>query len=88
MRERSSCEGTVREFDEIEQATLAPGTIDDASGTAFSMSRTEEFTGYMEGIIDEVRISNVARSADWLRASFNNQDAPESFYTVGSQEAQ
>lgn len=37
------------------------------------------------GQIDEVRISNVARSADWIRTEYNNQNAPSSFYTLGAQ---
>lgn len=37
---------------------------------------------YFQGYIDEVRISTVARSADWMLASFNNQNAPSSFYAI------
>jgi hypothetical protein len=36
-----------------------------------------------DGIIDEVRISNVARSADWITTEYNNQSNPN-FYSVGS----
>jgi len=32
--------------------------------------------------LDEVRISNIARSADWIATEFNNQDDPNSFYLV------
>ncbi|MCD5401961.1 LamG domain-containing protein [candidate division NPL-UPA2 bacterium] len=39
------------------------------------------------GIIDEVRISNTARSGDWIKTSFNNQNDPATFYTVGTQES-
>lgn len=37
------------------------------------------------GDIDEFRISDVARNADWIRTEFNNQNAPGSFYTISSQ---
>ena len=37
------------------------------------------------GIIDEVRISNTVRSADWVRAEFNNQSAPATFISLGNE---
>jgi uncharacterized repeat protein (TIGR01451 family)/uncharacterized repeat protein (TIGR02059 family) len=42
---------------------------------------------YFNGDIDEVKISNIARSANWIRTEFNNQNAPGTFHTVGSQTA-
>lgn len=38
-----------------------------------------------DGLVDELEISNVARSADWVAAQYNNQNAPASFYAVGSE---
>jgi hypothetical protein len=38
------------------------------------------------GSIDEVRISGVARSAEWIQTEYNNQKAPAAFYTVGIEE--
>ncbi|UCE36268.1 MAG: DUF2341 domain-containing protein [Thermoplasmata archaeon] len=43
--------------------------------------------GEFDGIIDEVRISNVARSWDWIDASYNNQNDPSSSYTLGNEES-
>jgi hypothetical protein len=40
-----------------------------------------------QGIIDEIRISNVARSTDWMEAEYTNQNTPTTFYTIGTQEA-
>jgi hypothetical protein len=37
------------------------------------------------GAIDEVRISNVVRSADWIATEYNNQSNPSSFVTVGAE---
>lgn len=42
---------------------------------------------YIEGIVDELRISSVARSADYLVASFNSQSAPSSFYSMGNEDS-
>ncbi|HWZ99070.1 MAG TPA: LamG-like jellyroll fold domain-containing protein [Candidatus Dormibacteraeota bacterium] len=36
------------------------------------------------GVIDEVRVSNVARSADWIATEYHNQSNPSLFYTIGS----
>lgn len=41
---------------------------------------------YYDGIIDEVRISNIARSGAWIQTEYNNQNAPDgTFYVVGSE---
>lgn len=34
-----------------------------------------------DGWMDELRVSNIARSADWISTEYNNQNAPGSFYT-------
>ncbi|MGD8764382.1 MAG: DUF2341 domain-containing protein, partial [Desulfobacteraceae bacterium] len=36
-----------------------------------------------DGIIDEVRISSVARSDAWLNTEYNNQSDPSTFFTLG-----
>jgi hypothetical protein len=40
--------------------------------------------GWPDARIDEVRLSDVARSADWIQTEYNNQSNPSSFYSVGS----
>jgi hypothetical protein len=37
------------------------------------------------GQCDEVRISRVARSADWVLTEYRNQNAPAGFYSVGAE---
>ena len=41
-------------------------------------------TLFTNGIIDEARISNIARSANWILTEYNNQNSPSTFYTIGS----
>ncbi len=41
---------------------------------------------YFQGDIDELRISNTARTAGWITTDYNNQASPASFYSVGSQQ--
>ncbi|MGD0774098.1 MAG: DUF2341 domain-containing protein, partial [Candidatus Solibacter sp.] len=44
------------------------------------------FPGYnYQGVLDEVRVSAVARSAGWIGTEFNNQSSSASFATVGAQ---
>ncbi len=45
------------------------------------------FPDYFDGQIDEVRISNAARSDNWLLASYNVQNAPTSFWSLGAEQA-
>ncbi len=40
-----------------------------------------------QGQIDEVRISNVARSACWIQTSYNNANSPGTFVTPGAEQA-
>lgn len=35
------------------------------------------------GLLDELRISTVARSADWIATEYNNQSSPQTFYYLG-----
>jgi len=45
--------------------------------------------GYgFNGVIDEVRISNVSRSSGWISTEYHNQLNPSSFCIVGSEESQ
>jgi hypothetical protein len=43
------------------------------------------YPGYFDGVIDEVRISNIDRSAAWISTCFNNQSSPNTFYILGSE---
>lgn len=42
---------------------------------------------YFDGNLDEVRVSNVARSADWISTEYANESSPSTFLTVGSGQA-
>ena len=44
--------------------------------------------GETDGQLDELRISNIVRSEDWLKTEYNNQYNASSFYSIGSQEEQ
>jgi hypothetical protein len=40
---------------------------------------------YFEGTLDEIRLLNVARNANWLATEYNNQNAPGTFITAGAE---
>lgn len=42
---------------------------------------------FLNGLMDEVRVSNVVRSADWIATEYNNQFSPSTFYAVGAEVA-
>ena len=42
--------------------------------------------GWFDGLIDEVRVSSVARDACWIGTEYNNQSNPGTFITLGSEE--
>lgn len=71
--------------------------VEMASSTASNNAWTNIFTLgdlrptrliYFDGLIDEVRVSNNVRSAQWIATEYNNQDSPSSFMTVGGEESQ
>jgi hypothetical protein len=37
----------------------------------------------LDGALDEIRVSDIARPVEWIQTGFNNQDSPDTFYTVG-----
>lgn len=40
----------------------------------------------LDGSVDETRISNSERSADWIQTEYNNMSSPSTFYTISGQE--
>lgn len=65
-----------------------PGSSHNSNNSNFKIGETCDYCGggeYFDGIIDEVRVSDTARSADWIATEYNNQNDPSSFYTISSQ---
>jgi Concanavalin A-like lectin/glucanases superfamily/Domain of unknown function (DUF2341) len=52
--------------------------------TGISIGAWTAIPFYEKGSIDEFRVSNSARSADWIATDYNNQSNPSTFYTVGA----
>jgi RHS repeat-associated protein len=52
--------------------------------TGLSFGREVTYGQYFNGALDEVRVSSIPRSADWVTAEYNNQSSPSTFYNIGS----
>lgn len=63
-----------------------PPSLQSNLPTALTIGASEDDLHNWNGIIDEARISNVARSDEWIAASFANMNGPGSFYFSGSEE--
>ncbi|MHA2247744.1 MAG: DUF2341 domain-containing protein, partial [Candidatus Hodarchaeales archaeon] len=61
------------------------GTIT-SNNQPLQFGREEMYGDYFLGYMDEVRISNTSRSAEWILTEYNNQYDPSSFISVGSEE--
>jgi hypothetical protein len=71
----------------VDTDTGEAGPIYNATSSFSIGSYGDVTTGYeFEGLIDEVRYANVARSADWIETEYNNQNDPASFFSHSSEE--
>lgn len=79
----------------IYQDGASAATMGSVTGTFVNNSNALRFGGVhgnaggnpheFTGIIDEIKISNIAHSADWVLTEYNNQNSPSTFYTVSTE---
>ena len=62
--------------------TGSGGSFAGFMGGTIYLGRAAGSSVYTNGSVDEVRVSNVARSADWVATEYSNQNNPASFYSV------
>ncbi|MFE3845432.1 LamG-like jellyroll fold domain-containing protein, partial [Thermoplasmatota archaeon] len=62
------------------------GAITSSQLFAFGAQYTTGVQQPMNGSLDEIRLSDVARSPGWIATNYNNQDDPDSFFDVGYEE--
>ncbi|HEX3032206.1 MAG TPA: DUF2341 domain-containing protein, partial [Bacillota bacterium] len=68
---------------QIGQATM-PSKLLDSSNIYLGASETD----YQANMwVDELEVSNIARSADWIKTEYNNQNGPGTFSSAGSEVA-
>ncbi len=64
------------------------GIPNTSSLTLWAIGKDEVTAGrFWNGIVDEVRVSQVARSGDWITTEYNNQVLPSTFATLGTEVA-
>lgn len=71
-----------------DQATSVTGTLVAATNPLDLALNSNNSAEGFDGNLDEIRISNIARSENWLTTQYNNQNSASTFYTIGSQETQ
>jgi RHS repeat-associated protein len=63
-------------------------TGDDSTETAYlANAACAILCNTLIGSSDELRISNIARSADWIATEYNNQSSPGTFYALNGENA-
>ena len=70
--------------DGTQQTLSFTGTVPSTSTTNTSNFRfARQASTYTNLSVDEIRVSNTARSAAWITAEYNNQNNPATFMSVG-----
>jgi hypothetical protein len=62
--------------------TEAPGA---SNGTLKFGSEPYSSDAFFDGIMDEIRISSVIRSASWVATEYANQNSPTTFYSISAE---
>jgi len=77
------------QVDTTTESNDALGTVKN-TGSLQIGSRVSGTDDQCEGLLDEVRISNIQRSYNWILTEYNNQvnNTDGGFYTIGSEEEQ
>ena len=66
-----------------ERASLsAPGDLDTGGDFDLLLGHGRGGVSYWKGALDELRLSDSARSDDWILACYRNQSSPDNFYSV------
>ena len=69
--------------------TAANNTTVQNAGSPLFISKLSAFTGldlYGEQVMDEFRVSNTNRSADWIATAYNSESSPQTFFTYGAEQ--
>jgi hypothetical protein len=68
------------------QTTSLSGNIDYGTSSDLALGTRSPYTGssseVWKGMMDEVRISTAAKSADWIATEWNNNHSPQTFYNI------
>jgi len=76
--------GTAQTTTFTHTGSINSGTGDMSIGAR--IDDTSDLLGRFDGMMDELRISDIARSSDWIATSFNTMNSPDTFVTIGNEE--
>ncbi len=84
-----STNGLIGYVNGASDGTASAGTALSISGLTGVDVATDPINAgrFWNGKLDELRVSNVARSANWITTEYNNQNAPGTFETLGTEVA-
>ncbi|MGI8989240.1 MAG: LamG domain-containing protein, partial [Bryobacteraceae bacterium] len=66
--------------------TAAAGTGNTIPGTHFDLGREQLSGENLSGIVNEARLSKIARSAGWIATEYSNQNNPSGFYNLSAEQ--
>ena len=69
------------------QGTYEPSIWTDSSVTYMGNNDYNNKVRKLDGVLDEVRISDIVRTPDWIATGYNNQNDPSSFLGFGPEES-
>ena len=72
--------------DECSYTTHNPSADSYNSDTPMRIGSNDGWGEHWDGLIDEVRISNVERSDDWIKTTYNTIQNPNSFISIDNEE--
>jgi len=67
-------------------AVPASGTMQNYGKNVY-IAKNSNWDSFTPGTIDEIRISNIARTQEWISTEFNNQNDPLDFLSFGPEES-
>jgi hypothetical protein len=73
----------------VDDTATGTGTMASHENTVFHIGYEEALGGYrnyLDGIMDEVRVSKVSRSPSWIKATYYTINSSSTFLTFGEQE--
>jgi PKD repeat protein len=72
--------------DYIVGSLISPGYIIQTEQLEIGGIQVYPYRMYYEGFLDEIRVSNITRSPQWIHTSYNTMNSPSDFISIGEEE--
>lgn len=77
--------GVIMYIDNSVQTDTDAATTGINGGAVIDFMTYSDYDSFFDGLLDEVRISNIQRSTNWLTTEYANQNTPTTFVLMGSE---